>query len=157
MKSTLRLFPIKSTLHLFKGAAAAALLLMPAVAQASPYVQSSVQSVSGSTLANGNGAVATSQTRQSVHQSAHTGQPHGQRVLQQGDLNTAAVGDHAVAATQLNQVVDQSLWDTGHGDWMDVFNQMMVQQASQGNYALGDWSQAISTVEQVSGQYYGGY
>jgi hypothetical protein len=78
-------------------------------------------------------------------------------VLQQGDLNTAAVGDHAVAATQLNQVVDQSLWDTGHGDWMDVFNQMMVQQASQGNYALGDWSQAISTVEQVSGQYYGGY
>ena len=146
---------MKSTQTLIK-LAAAALVLMPAVAQANP-VQSTSQSISSSTLANGNGAVATSQTGQTIHQSANTTDPFTQMVLQGADVNTAAVGNHAVAATQLNQAVTQSLQDSGHGDWLDVYHQMVQQQANLGNYAYGDWSQAISDIEQASGQYLGGY
>lgn len=136
--------------------AAALLVLLPTAAHANP-IQSGVQSVSSSTVANGAGAVATSQTHQSLHQSANTAYPSSQMIIQDANVNTAALGDHAAAATQLNQTANQNLWHTGHGDWIDVYNQMMLQQANMGNYAIGDWSQAVSTVEQMSDQYFGGY
>lgn len=147
---------MKSTRYLHKAVATIALVLIPTTALANP-IQSSSQSISSSTLANGNGAVATSQTSQSIYQSAATVDPYSQVVIQGADVHTAAVGDHAVAATQLNQAVSQTLWETGTNDWIDVYNQMMVQQATLDNYAFGDWSQAVTQIDQISEQYGGGY
>ena len=138
--------------QLYQLVATGALILLPSVAQANP-VQSSSQSVSGSTMATGNGATAVSQTQQSVYQTGGSGAAYSQTVIQGTGVDTVAIGDGAAAETQIHQSAIQSLGSSDFESWSDMQTQIILQQAGVNTQALEDWSTSVNQVNQTAEQY----